>query len=71
MVWSGASAGGLLALSEVEVAAEPELAGYVGEGRAHHECGAGASKGALVEAGVHDVELVGDDPSEEGVAEEL
>ena len=66
-----AAAGGLLAAAELDVLAEPDLAGDVGEGAGVDHRGAQLGQPALGQVGVGAVERLGDDDAEHGVAEEL
>ena len=66
-----ATAGGLLAATELDVLAEADHAGDLGERAGVDDGGAELGQPALGEVGVEQVERLGDDDAEHGVAEEL
>ena len=66
-----ATAGGLLAAAELDVLAEPDLPGDVGEGARVDHRGPQLGQAALAEVRVDAVERLGDHDPEHGVPEEL
>ena len=66
-----ATAGGLLAAAELDVLAELDLAGHVGQGAGVDDRGAQLGQPPLGEVGVGDVERLGHHDPEHRVAQEL